>query len=138
MHNGQIPQFAQVRRQWESTLSDELFAARRGSTDSEVMFLMLLSDGFSVNPQSAFERLVSRTLDSQHLTDKPSRMACVLSDGESLFAFRWSSDNKSPSLYVSKKLDAGGQAFASEPLDGDPENWTSIPEDHLQVLCTPN
>ncbi|MDO7560335.1 MAG: class II glutamine amidotransferase, partial [Paracoccaceae bacterium] len=42
-HNGQIPHFASIRRRMEAALPDNLFASRRGTTDSEMIFLTLLA-----------------------------------------------------------------------------------------------
>lgn len=130
-HNGQVPQFPRIRRRLESLLPDDLFAARRGTTDSEVIFLLLLAHGLDSDPASA----IARTLDAigPATDDGPIRLTLVFSDGQALYAFRHATDGHCPTLYTSGVLDHGGRALASEPLDGHPERWTPVPPD---TLCT--
>jgi predicted glutamine amidotransferase len=59
----------------------------------------------------------------------PLRFAAALSDGQQVFAFRYASDDKPPSLYVNRC--DGGTVVASEPLQDRateccPE-WTLVP-----------
>jgi glutamine amidotransferase len=54
----------------------------------------------------------------------PLRFSAALSDGEQLWAIRWASDHKPPSLYL--KPQPGGWAIASEPLGDDAQAWTPI------------
>ena len=56
---------------------------------------------------------------------EPLRFAAALSDGERLLAFRYASDGKPPSLYVSDCTH--GSIVASEPLDADAGRWQSVP-----------
>ncbi len=134
MHNGQIPHIGRVRRELESELTDSLYGARLGTTDSEHFFLLLLAMGFNDDPLLAWKKAYSR-IDASHRTDdEPIRMTCVLTDGNVIFAFRQSSDQNSPSLYHSKELDNGGHALASEPLDKLTTNWCPIPEDSFCTL----
>jgi len=127
MHNGQIPNINDIRRDVEKELTDELFFARRGSTDSELFFLRLLSNGLAQNPIAAVEKTIG-DFEKVSSTKHPNKYACVFSNGSKLFAFRHSSNKISPSLYTSTKLDNGGCAISSEPLDGKIENWTEIKE----------
>ena len=134
MHNGQIPHIQRLRRELESELSDELYHSRSGTTDSELFFLLLLSMGFEQNPQTAWEKAFYRiTADRRH-DDDAVKMTCVLSDGERLYTFRQSSNQQSPTLYLSNQLQAGGYALASEPLDREADNWTVVPENSFFVI----
>lgn len=134
MHNGQIPNFSQIRRQLEATLPDDLYNARKGTTDSEMLFLLLLANGLNVSPKTACETVISMIRTIQGDLDKPNRITCVFSDGQKLYGFRHSCDKHSPTLYVSGALDNQGRAIVSEPLDGRHENWSSIPEDSFASL----
>lgn len=134
MHNGQIPHISRVRRELESELSDSLYDARLGTTDSELFFLLLLAMGFDDDPLRAWKKAYNRIVASHRADDAPIRMTCVLSDGDVVFAFRQSSDQNSPSLYLSKQLDNGGHALVSEPLDKLTTNWHPIPEDIFCIL----
>ncbi|MGH1482405.1 MAG: class II glutamine amidotransferase [Geminicoccales bacterium] len=134
MHNGQVPSFSRIRRQLEVTLPDDLYNARRGTTDSELLFLLLLANGLASDPKRAFESIISMIRLAQGKIDRPNRIACVFSDGKKLYACRHSCDKHSPTLYVSGELDAQGRAFASEPLDSCQQNWSSIVEDQFACL----
>jgi glutamine amidotransferase len=134
MHNGQIPDFSRIRRRLEATLPDDLYAARRGTTDSEMLFLLLLANGLKTSPKTACETVISLIRSTQGTLDKPNRLTCVFSDGQTLYGFRHSCDKHSPTLYVSGALDNQGRAIVSEPLDGNQENWSSIPEDAFATL----
>lgn len=134
MHNGQIAQFGSIRRRLESSLPDRFYNFRHGTTDSELLFLLLLANGLTENPKLSCEVVISLITSTQRERSKPNRMTCVFSDGKSLYAFRHSCDKQSPTLYVSGELDAGGRAIVSEPLDGNRRNWSVIPEDHFAKL----
>ena len=127
-HNGQVPHFADVRRKLEAALPDEQYAARRGSTDSEMIFLTLLANGLNDDP----DRAMALTLDQFGIGDKPVKITCVFTDGIKVYGFRHASSGPAPTLYISGELDNGGHAFASEPLDG--TDWTQVAEDTLVTL----
>ncbi len=133
MHNGQIPHFNRIKRELECELPDALYNARSGTTDSELFFLLLLSKGFQTNPVRAWTEAYALIASSHTNNDAPIRMTCVLADGKTIYAYRQSSDQNSPSLYNAKKLDNGGKALASEPLDKLSRNWTAITEN---MYCT--
>ena len=128
MHNGQIGGFAGVRRALEARLPDALFAARRGATDSELLFLLALARiQAGEPPQVAMAEVLTATqalMDRQGVKE-PLRFAAVLSDGQQLLAFRHASDSAPPTLYLGEH--AQGAIVASEPLDGQPERWRSVP-----------
>lgn len=134
MHNGQIPHFSRIRRSLEATLPDHLYNMRRGTTDSELLFLLLIANGLEKAPQAACETVLSMILTEQGKCDYPNRVTCVFSDGDALFGFRYSCDSHSPTLYVSGNLDNGGRAIASEPLDGNHNRWTTVSEGRFVCL----
>jgi len=138
MHNGQIPHIQRLRRELEYELSDDLFNARYGTTDSELFFLLLLSNGFSEDAHSAWKASFERICIDRRHDDDPVRMTCVLSDGEKIYAFRQSSDQNSPTLYLNSTTHNGGVALASEPLDQDSNSWTMMPEDTLCIIQNRN
>ena len=140
-HNGGIGNFKLIRRQVENLLADEYYNARRGCTDSELFFLLMLTNGLDRDYQSALQcsiEQVRELLVANGALKTPLRLTCVFSNGEKIFGFRHASDNKSPSLYLSNCLDHGGRSIASEPLHGTDEQWQLIPEDQLVVLSSDN
>ncbi|MBV2359053.1 class II glutamine amidotransferase [Thalassococcus sp. CAU 1522] len=131
-HNGQIAAFPALRRRMEAALPDAHYAARRGTTDSEMLFLTLMARGFADAPAATLRSVLTEFAPESDAA--PNRVTCVMSDGQSLLAFRHASDGKAPTLYLSGTLDNGGRAFASEPLDGESNRWTAVPLDTLVVL----
>jgi predicted glutamine amidotransferase len=136
MHNGSVGGFASLRRTLESWLSDELYAVRRGSTDSELLFLLILQMLRQGLPPPAaglavFEAVTA--LMREEGVDAPLRFAAVLADGQRLWAFRLASDDQPPTLYL-RRMSAtetsgrsGGTLVASEPLCGKIAAWTELP-----------
>lgn len=128
-HNGQIPHFPRIRRCLEEALPDDIYDQRRGTTDSEMLFLTLLANGLKVDAHRAFERTLSHLGSSA--PDGPVRLTCVASDGRSLYAFRYASDGRCPTLYSSRAWQDGAVVLASEPLCGDGTRWEEIPPNML-------
>ena len=135
MHNGQIPDFASVRRRLEAKLPDDLYDARRGTTDSELMFLLLIAHGLDHDIEGAVERTLSllRSVCAWGRGAKAARFACVMSDGTRLIAFRASSDARAPTLYRRTETD-GSTLLASEPLDGQPAGWIAFEEGPVLIV----
>ncbi len=128
MHNGQIGGFAAVRRALESRLPDGLYAARRGATDSELLFLLALARIEAGEPPNEAMQTVLRDTWSkmrQAGVAQPLRFAAALSDGEQIHAFRFASDEHPPTLYI--RQTERGHIVASEPLDGRSSRWQPVP-----------
>ncbi len=117
IHNGQIGDYQQVRRQLEAVLPDEMYASRKGATDSELMFLLAIAQmNEAGEPIAAVQAMLSMVYEAmrQKSVKTPLRFAAALSDGEKIYAFRYSSDDKPPTLYLNHCN--GGTVVASEPL----------------------
>lgn len=132
-HNGQVPQFPRIRRAMESALPDDLYAQRRGTTDSEMLFLTLLALGLTDDPVQALAAMLDVLGPAGH--EGPVRLTFVFSDGERLFGFRHASDGKAPTLCLSHPAEQG-RALASEPLCGDPKRWEAVPQSTLLCVDT--
>lgn len=128
-HNGQIPHFADVRRRLEADLPDALYHARRGGTDSELIFLTLLANGLDEDPEVALRRVIDKIVPKDGAA--PVKLTCVFSDGARLYGFRHATQGPPPTLYLSGTLDNQGRALASEPLCGVAERWEALPADTL-------
>lgn len=135
MHNGQVPDIDRIRRKLEALLPDELYALRRGTTDSELIFLLLLSHGLIDDPAAAVRAVLGllRRHSCYGQGRQAVRLTCVLSDGASIYAFRHASDGQCPTLYYRPNPD-GGWTLASEPLDGVAQNWQPIEPDTFTTL----
>jgi len=127
MHNGQIGGFEKIRRTLENSLSDAVFDQREGTTDSELFFLLMIDEGLSEDPQGAVSRATSRVVDATRRAglEPALKLTAAFSDGVSLYAVRYASDNHAPTLYTSVR--AGGRCIVSEPFDREGSNWQAIP-----------
>ncbi|WIY24834.1 class II glutamine amidotransferase [Parasedimentitalea psychrophila] len=128
MHNGQAGGFANFRKQADMCIPDDLYQHRKGATDSEVLFLMALGEGLDHDPQGALSRAVARleNLSRQRGSTPHMRLSAALSDGQRLFAVRYSSDHIAPSLYYRWSESQQGWAVVSEPLEADESGWTEL------------
>ncbi len=135
MHNGQTGSFAKLRRPLEAVLSDDLYALRTGSTDSELIFLLMLQFGLQDSPDQACRAVIAqfhKAAEEQNVVPF-FRMTCVLSDGQNLYGFRYASDGRYPTLYMSRSFLSGGLVLASEPLDANSANWQPVAPN--QFVC---
>jgi len=127
MHNGQVGGFGLVRRQLEAQLPDTLWHQRRGATDSELLFLLIverIANGHGpVEAVSLVLSEVRQHMDAEQITE-PLRFSAALADGDDVFAFRWASDDRPPTLYHHRA--EHGQMVASEPLEGDHDGWAPL------------
>lgn len=144
MHNGKIGKWGQCRREVEALIAPELYPARTGTTDSEALFLVALSEGLEQDPVNAMRRAVGRIhavmdrYDSATGEDDPLRMSAAITDGQAIWAFRYSSDAQSPTLYYgspqtrSREPAPDGEihAIASEPSDDRVSHWHKVDEAH--------
>jgi predicted glutamine amidotransferase len=129
MHNGQIGGYAQVRRRLEAMLPDAMYDARAGTTDSEIVFLLILMRiEQGETPVEATANVLRAVKDFMRAAGvvEPLRFAAALTDGDVITAFRAACDEKPPTLYVCER--PGSTVIASEPLDADRSCWREIPK----------
>ena len=119
-HNGRIDQFSLVRRRFLATVSDEAFNQVRGSTDSEVVFALILTSlandgcGSPIEQKEPFGykrlvralkfalRQIEGLLEEAGLTEGYSTCNFSLTDGETMVVTRYCDKNPDippPSLY---------------------------------------
>ncbi|SOC44288.1 glutamine amidotransferase [Rhizobium subbaraonis] len=136
MHNGQIADFEHLRRPMETMLDNDLYAARTGATDSELLFLLALQFGLAHDPLTAIAEAISFVERlAQHLERKVLvRFTAALSDGKTLYAIRYATDDRAPTLYAAPMGGTGGYCLVSEPLNDDTEAWVEIPDGSAVVL----
>ena len=152
MHNGLIRDFHVVKRELQSVVTDEYFDCIEGTTDSETMFYLALSLGLEDEPVQAVERMVGLVEQTgrSHGIEHPVQMTVATTDGNTIWAFRYSSEGDSRSLYFSTRLDtlralhpeiaelAGlsdeTRVIVSEPLGDLPDAWNEVPESHVGIV----
>jgi glutamine amidotransferase len=148
MHNGEIRDFERIRRDLTIAVKPELYPVIRGTTDSELMFFLALTYGMDSDVVSGIERMVGyvETVARKAGIDNPIQMTLGISDGETLYAIRYSSERQSRSLFHSRSveslreiypeavsLSADAIAIVSEPLSDLSGVWEEIPESSVVI-----
>ena len=152
MHNGLIREFARVKRDLLLAIDDSLFPSIEGTTDSEAMFYLALTFGLEEDPVAAVERMVGfvERTGRDHGVDLPVQMTVATTDGRTVWAFRYSSEGDSRSLYFSTRMDElkalypdsvelaslsdETRVVVSEPLGDLPGAWNEVPESHVGIV----
>jgi len=152
MHNGLIREFPRLRRELLVAVDDALFPSVEGTTDSEAMFYLALTFGLEDDPVAAVERMVGfvETAGHAHGVEHPIQMTVATTDGRSIWAFRYSSEGASRSLYFSTRMDAlqalypesaelaglgeETRVVVSEPLGDLVGAWNEVPESHVGIV----
>ena len=153
VHNGLIQDFQTVRRDLLLEVDPSLFLGIAGSTDSELLFHLALTFGLEKDPLGAMERAVGyvESKAREHGVESPVQMTVGISDGEHLWAIRYSSQHDSRTLFVSEDLDAvrrlhpdnerlqqlseGDRVVVSEPLADLSGAWLEVPESTALVVA---
>jgi glutamine amidotransferase len=152
MHNGSIAQFHDVKRDLMLEVDPTLYPDVEGSTDSEAFFFLALTLGLEDDPPSAVERAVGliEHVGRDHGIEHPIQMTVATTDGSSVWAFRYSSEGKSRSLFYSTRVDTlreqhpevevlqelsdETRLVVSEPLGDLAGAWNEVPESHYGVV----
>jgi predicted glutamine amidotransferase len=152
MHNGLIREFPSVKRELVLAVDDSLYPSIEGTTDSEVMFYLALTFGLESDPVAAVEQMVGVVEETgqTHGIEQPIQMTIATTDGRTVWAFRYSSERDSRSLYFSTRMDALKAAYpeieelaglsdetrvvVSEPLGDLPGAWNEVPESHVGIV----
>ena len=128
-----------------------LFNGIMGTTDSELMFYLALSQGLEQDVPAALERmagLVERTA-AMYGVEAPLVMTLGVSDGESIWAVRYASDGDAPTLYHSRDVadilaiapelvETFGDkscVIVSEPIGAFAEIWAEVPANSTLKVC---
>ncbi|MFI8227593.1 class II glutamine amidotransferase [Streptomyces sp. NPDC085900] len=152
MHNGVINDFPRLRRELALAVDPALYPEIEGSTDSELMFYLALTLGLTDDPPDAVARMAGLVEETghKHGVRHPLQMTLAVSDGDRLWAFRYSSEGSSRSLYYSTRVDSlralhPDAAFlrevgeetrlvVSEPLGDLPGAWNEVPESSYGIV----
>ncbi len=132
MHNGQVGDYEHLRRRIDALIPDDLYPLRRGTSDSEALFLTALGRGLEAAPVASLADTLAAVLGVMRRAgvDKPLRFSAVHTDGATLQAVRWASDRRCPSLYW-RRLEQG-IVVASEPFDG--AAWQEVPPSSVLTI----
>jgi predicted glutamine amidotransferase len=117
VHNGLVRDFHRVKRELALAVDESLYPQMEGSTDSEMLFYLALTFGLEENPPAAVERMVGHVeeVGHRHGTEHPIQMTIGTTDGSSVWAFRYSSEGKSRSLYYSTDMRSVREMYPERP-----------------------
>ena len=151
MHNGLVRDFHEVKRDLVLEIRPDLYPLIEGSTDSEVLFYLALTYGLEQDPVRAVEYTVGlvEEVGKEHGVEYPIQMTIATSDSVRIWAFRYSSEGDSRTLFystdvetlelmypespvmreVSQQLGREARLIVSEPLGDElPGAWNAVPE----------
>ena len=152
MHNGQIACFHQVKRELVVAVDADLYPCIEGSSDTEVFFFLALTFGLMDDVPAGVERAVGfiEQVCRKHGIEEPMRMSTAVSDGQSVWGFRYSSTGVPPSLYYSTRVDTlreqhpeislfdnlsdETRLIVSEPLGDLAGAWNEVPASHYGLI----
>jgi glutamine amidotransferase len=152
MHNGSIAGFRELKRDLALEVRPDLYPDIEGSTDSEHLFFLALTCGLEDDPPAAVAKAVG--VVERAARDRgvpfPVQMTVATTDGETTWAFRYSSEGRSRSLFHStdvstlraqypdnpllQELSEDARLVVSEPLGDLRGAWHEVPESSCLVV----
>ena len=152
MHNGYINGFATIKRDLILAVDPSLYPRIQGQADTEVLFFLALTLGLQDDPPTAVEQAIGlvEAIAARHGVANPFQGTIATTDGESIWAFRYSSERNSRSLFYTtdvptlRRLYPGRQLFqeaadnarliVSEPLGDVAGVWNKVPESTYGIV----
>jgi glutamine amidotransferase len=153
MHNGYINEFAQIKRDLVLAIDPSLYPEIQGQADTEVLFFLALTFGLEDDPPAAVEQAIGfvEAAAGRHGVAHPFQGTIATTDGESTWAFRYSSEHKSRTLFYTtdvptlrkmypdrelfKEFSADARLIVSEPLGDVPGVWNEVPESTYSIVA---
>ncbi|MGO8937058.1 MAG: class II glutamine amidotransferase [Mycobacterium sp.] len=152
MHNGALAGFGSVKRDLTFAVDPSLYPHIMGTTDSEVLFHLALTLGLRADPVAAMAKAI-KTVESvgrEHGVKFPVQGTVAVSDGITVWAFRYSSQRQTRTLFHSADVATLEQMYpdieqlrvfgthahvvVSEPLNDLPGAFIEVPESTVAVL----
>jgi glutamine amidotransferase len=146
MHNGYLGAFPAVKRDLVMAIDASLFPEIAGHADTEVLFMLALTFGLEDDPGEAVARAIGYVEDvGRRKGVKDAFQGTVaVTDGERTWAFRYSTEGKSRTLFFTKHVPTLRQLYpdrgilqevsdetrliVSEPIGDLPGAWNEVPE----------
>jgi predicted glutamine amidotransferase len=153
VHNGLVREFSRVKRELALVVDESLYTDIEGSTDSELLFYLALTLGLEDDPPGAVERMVGLVEETgrRQGIEHPIQMTIGAADGTNVWAFRYSSEGKSRSLYYStnvrtlremyperprlQEVSDESRIIVSEPIVELAGAWNEVPESSYGLVC---
>ena len=152
MHNGFIDGFRVMKRDLALAVDPELFADLEGTTDSELLLFLAMTHGLQDDPPAAVARAIGlvEEVARRHGVPFPMQGTIATTDGATTWAFRYSSEGRSRSLFHSTDvstlkhqypenpelhlLSDDARIIVSEPLGELRGAWREVPEASCLVV----
>ncbi|MGZ8736212.1 MAG: class II glutamine amidotransferase [Nocardioides sp.] len=152
MHNGFLDGFPVMKRDLAFAVDPTLFPEIEGSTDSEMLFFLALTFGLRDDPPAAVARAVGLVEETgrRHGIEHPVQMTVATTDGDTTWAFRYSTVGRSRSLFhsadvttlrdqypdnpVLHDLSDDARLVVSEPLGDLHGAWREVPESSCLIV----
>jgi len=146
MHNGFIADLAKVKRDLVLAIDESLFPEIGGQTDTELLFYLALTFGLEDDPPISVARAIGlvEAIGRRHGVEYPFQGTIATSDGKHLWAFRYSTEGKSRTLFFSRdvrtlrelypdrevlqQVSDDARLVLSEPIGDLPGAWLEMPE----------
>jgi len=151
-HNGYIAGFDAIKRDLVLAVGESLFGEIKGQTDSEVLFYLALTFGLDDDPPDAVARAIGyvEACGRNRGVSFPFQGTIATSNGDSLWAFRYSTEGNSRSLYFTRDVRSLRELYpdrevlhevsddtrlvVSEPIGNLPGAWSEVPESSYGVV----
>ncbi|HUA45215.1 MAG TPA: class II glutamine amidotransferase [Solirubrobacteraceae bacterium] len=152
MHNGFIADFPRVKRDLAMAVDDSLYPEIAGQADTELLFYIALTFGLEDDPPDAVARAIGLVEEVGHAkgVKYPFQGTVATTDGERTWAFRYSSEGKSRSLFFTSSVPTVRKLYpdlpvldevsdatrlvVSEPIGNAPGAWNEVPESSYGVV----
>jgi predicted glutamine amidotransferase len=152
MHNGLISDFSALKRDLLLDLDPSLFPYVEGQTDSELVFFLALTLGLEDDPPAAVAGALGlvEAAGRRRGVSNAFQGTIATTDGERIWVFRYSTERRTRSLYVTTALPTLRRMYpqlallgalsddtrlvVSEPLGDLPGAWQEVPESSYAVV----
>ena len=113
MHNGALAGFGSVKRDLTFAVDPSLYPHIQGTTDSEVLFHLALTLGLREDPVAAMAKAIQavEAAGREHGVKFPMQGTVAISDGVTLWAFRYSSQRQTRTLFHSADIASLQQTY---------------------------
>jgi len=152
MHNGFIADLGRVKRDLAMAVDESLYPEISGQADTELLFYLALTLGLEDDPPDAVARAIGLVEEIGYAkgVKYPFQGTIATTDGERTWAFRYSSEGNSRSLFFTSSVPTVRQLYpdlpalkevsdttrliVSEPIGEAPGAWNAVPESSWGVV----
>ena len=152
MHNGYINEFANIKRDLILAVDPSLYSEIQGQADTEVLFFLALTLGLEDDPPAAVEQAIGlvEAVAGRHGVPHPFQGTIATTNGENIWAFRYSSERNSRTLFYTTDVPSlrkrypdreellefsdDARMIVSEPLGDVAGVWNEMPESTYGIV----